>query len=507
MKNDFSSLLLNLNQTNADWELILNMIESWHDLSPLDFRNPVGPHQLPLLPALICGNSQRSLPPKEVLEWFSSQTDIFEPFQRSNKKETLLDVYLSRLNRAFPSHHELLIPLVELAPEKLLHQWKGKLKNDSPDIEDHLLAWAFHVESFSDSGKSLVFALTQKGFKIDAPSLQHASLVHLISTPLQWQCAINEGVDFAQIVPFTNVDGQNSTQSLWQKLAKKSSELQQVAYRWAEENDLEQYQNFLLNNYWTGLDKGFWKQSDVVSALKAHPQWENLINHQGQSPLMVLSPKYAHQLNDIYKRVKVKNTLHHRDNEGRTLWYYLLQNFSFNMDPSVSASLLSHCPTSPSPITGQGFVAQLMEKEDDNIWNIDHKFLSKLAKKSSFEDWWASPEEKKPILIKKVYQWALQFDLACKQGQNLFSLLNIQASHIESPEMKGLALMTLNALGATIDHASVQLLMSEAIFTGLESKTLLNRLSPEIKSILEENTLLQDTQPAFISSSLRVRRM
>ena len=508
MMTPFASSLLKLAKTNASWDLMLEIIQSFHALSPLDFKSPVGDQKLPLLAALLNENPKRELPSVVVLEWFAERTNLFEPFLLHSSKTNLIEVFTKQVDASSASSIQSLTALVSLAPGEYLQSWRGHLKNAFPPVVENLLAWALNMENCSDIPSNLVPQLLEKGFQLTAPSVEHSSLLHLISTPTHIKCAIEAGVDLSQSIKTSDV--QHEMMPLWRKIGQRSELARQITHDWAKEHDVEYYQQMQIRQYWSKLKPGFWSKGSMLENLKNHPEWETLTNDQEQNALMVLAPKHGHQLEEVFVSKRVKIHLSHRDQEGKTLWHYLLKTQDFKANPPTFMALKENCPTSPSPVTGRGWIAQMIFDQDPTGFNCDLNFFKKLVKHTSFDDWWASSEKEQKYIQNYCLSVADLFSVQSdKPAKNLACLILAHLEHFQTPEMRGFATVILGLVGGEqYKDEMLGLLEAGAVFSDsaeLEEMKKANKLPLEIVALLEKNALQSETRPS--SSSLRMRRM
>ena len=508
MMTPFASSLLKLAKTNASWDLLLEIVQSFHALSPLDFKSPVGDQKLPLLAALLNENPKRELPPAVVLEWFSERTNIFEPFSMHSSETNLIELFTKQVDASSASSIESLTTLVNLAPFEYLQSWRGHLKNAFPPVVENLLAWALNMENCSDTPSHLVPQLLKKGFQLTAPSVEHSSLLHLISTPTHIKCAIEAGGDLSQSIKTSDV--QHEMMPLWRKIGQRSEQARQITHAWAKEHDVKYYQAMQVEQYWLKLKPGFWSKGAMLENLKNHPEWETLKNDKGQNALMLLAPQHGHYLEDVFVLKKVKDQLSHRDEEGKTLWHYLLKNQDFKGNPTAFMALKENCPTSPSSVTGRGLIAQMVLDPDSKGFVCDLNFFKKLVKHTTFDDWWASSEkEQKSIQSYCLFVADLFSVQNDKPAKNLACLILTHLEHYTTPEMRGFATVILGLVGGEqYKDEMLGLLEKGAVFSDgveLEEMKAAQKLPLEIVALLEKNALQSETRPT--SPSLRMRRM
>lgn len=217
----------------------------------------------------------------------------------------------------------------------------------------------------------------------------------LVSAPAHWDAFLKAGGDPRASIKTDDYD-EPSDLAVWEWVKKRAPDkVRKHVTEWAAANAGDDLKKQGERDYWRALGQhSSATRQQLGELMRALPKWETLRDPQGRNPVMLAISKNETAFREL-QAVKLKPLLGERDNEGRSLLFYALQE-PRHVGPDMMKFVLAvDGVLSPSPVTGRGIIAQRALAAGTNSlswpnWDV----LCKAVAKSQAEDWWAmSPED------------------------------------------------------------------------------------------------------------------
>lgn len=192
-----------------------------------------------------------------------------------------------------------------------------------------LMEWVLAGESRrsnADTSEYLGDALVDAGFPLTGATTD-GPVARYIHTPKQWQSFLDQGGN-----PLISIHHHEEAKPLWVYLRDTHyGEMRSAIEKWALTQPHLQAaaEKEVLSRYFKGLDR--FGKGTLVSAVRDHPEWTTLHDAFGRNPLMAVlairagAPESFSAIETLAAPKKAKPLLHESDDQGRTMWYYLVQ--------------------------------------------------------------------------------------------------------------------------------------------------------------------------------------
>lgn len=215
-----------------------------------------------------------------------------------------------------------------------------------------------------------------------------------------WELFLKTGGDPHEIIAIGEPWEHHHKQvPLWQFLLEAShpsEELKNTLKEWAKANVADALKEKELKDYWTRLGRAN-TSVDVQKAVRALPNWHELRNELGQSPLLVAVHKNVSAVEALGKTAKGVAALKVVDANGWNLWHHLLAD-SRKFSKQALALASEHVPVRSDE--NKGLLVTLytnIGSHSSQFFLTKNLITDTLAPSRkgapSAEDWWAGSQE------------------------------------------------------------------------------------------------------------------
>lgn len=395
-----ATLIRLLNQARP--EDVLQALAWALSAGPLDWTAPATPEGLNVPQAWLktCADREKPLPDG----WFDamdrwSNGQVWTAVDAHG--ETLLHHALRayrRLGAIDDQVDQTLAELVRRTDPGVLRRWTA-VSLDLPDeqsgteapstLVDHLLersAWHTLHATFEHG-------LTLLGDNPDTKIPRAAAIDHVTL----WDAYMQQGGDPEQPVA---IDRGKRVVPLWQALrahtintghrtsqAHRLRTLRQAVEQWALQNRPTVLDEVEKQEYWDALNE----TGADGSTMKSRVDWPDLRDEHGRTPMMVLVQHKSRFLKEFRSIKKAESAFAAQDQDGRTLWYYLLRNNTNDLSTNDIDWLIEHVPLRPDH-QGLGLVQQCLmtgraSRQAGNLYSASWPD----AWLPDTERWWGTP--------------------------------------------------------------------------------------------------------------------